>query len=121
MCPEPNLPASAGVENAQQPLQPTTPTADTLEMTRYADEMAASAPAATATALRDTVQPIGNKKSLRILAADQDPTLCSYYQETLPRLGHQGCVARTTPQLLELCHVGRPEMVIASGDLDGFD
>src|SRR4051794_38719669 len=46
-----------------------------------------------------------------------------YFQELLPRLGHQGAVAESGRQLVELCRTFAPDLVITDirmGDMDGI-
>jgi two-component system, response regulator PdtaR len=63
------------------------------------------------------------KRTLSVAAADDERTLREYYQELLPRLGHQVAVAETGRQLVELCRAGRPDLVITDirmPDMEGI-
>ena len=60
---------------------------------------------------------------LRIVAADDERPMREYYQELLPRLGHQAVVAEGGRQLVELCRLLNPDLVITDirmADLDGI-
>jgi AmiR/NasT family two-component response regulator len=55
--------------------------------------------------------------------ADQDPTMCRFYEAFLVAAGHQVCVARTGWQLVELCRLLHPDLLICEvhlPDLDGI-
>jgi response regulator NasT len=61
---------------------------------------------------------------LRIVVADDDPEVRTYFQELLPRLGHQVVVAETGRQLVDQCRTLEPDLVIADikmPDLDGIE
>lgn len=63
-------------------------------------------------------------RPLRIVAADDEPNMREYLKELLPRLGHQVVTAESGCQLVELCRVSAPDLVITDiklGDLDGLD
>ena len=61
------------------------------------------------------------RSSLHVVAADGDPAARCFYQEALPRLGHEVCVARTGPELVEQCRLLRPDLVLAALRLPGMD
>ncbi len=71
--------------------------------------------------------PFGDGRSprlLRIIVADDDPTMRQFYERVLPALGHQACVARSGRQLVEQCRLLRPDLVISEAklpDLDGIE
>ena len=61
---------------------------------------------------------------LRIAAADDERNMREYLQELLPRLGHQVVVAEGGRQLVELCRIAVPDLVITDirlGDSDGLE
>ena len=63
-------------------------------------------------------------RPLRIAAADDDRNMREYLKELLPRLGHQVVVAESGRQLMELCRVSAPDLVITDvklGDIDGLE
>jgi response regulator NasT len=63
-------------------------------------------------------------RSLRILAADSDPSVREFFLVSLPALGHQVCVADSARQVLELCRAVSPDLVIAEAkwsDTCGLD
>ena len=64
-------------------------------------------------------------RSLRIVVADDEPFMQTYYQEILPALGHEVvCVATTGRELVERCKATRPDLVITDikmPDMDGID
>src|SRR4051812_15309023 len=64
------------------------------------------------------------KTSLRILIADDEPAMCEYLQEFLPRLGHEVAgVARTGKELIEKCLALHPDLIITDikmPDIDGL-
>ena len=63
-------------------------------------------------------------RPLRIVAADDEPNMREYLKELLPRLGHQVVTAESGRQLVELCRVSAPDLVVTDiklGDLDGLD
>jgi response regulator NasT len=63
--------------------------------------------------------------SLRIAVADDEPDMRDYFRKSLPRLGHQVvAVARDGRELVELCKIQRPDLVITDikmPDMDGID
>jgi len=62
--------------------------------------------------------------ALRVVAADDEPGVRDYYRELLPRLGHQVVVADGGRQLVELCRVAEPDLVITDikmPDMDGLE
>jgi len=62
-------------------------------------------------------------RPLHILVADDDPAMCRFYEQFLPTIGHQVCVAQTGRQLVEQCRLLRPDLVISEvtlPDLDGI-
>ena len=63
-------------------------------------------------------------RPLRIAAADDERNMREYLKELLPRLGHQVVVAESGRQLVELCRVSAPDLVITDikmGDIDGLE
>src|SRR5439155_13591449 len=67
--------------------------------------------------------PGGQARPLRVVVADADPAVCQLYDQALPALGHQVCVAQSGRQLVELCRAVRPDLVVADfrlPDLDGI-
>jgi AmiR/NasT family two-component response regulator len=65
-----------------------------------------------------SVRPAG---ALHVLAADPDPDAQAYYRDALPRLGHEVCLARTGPELLEAARVLEPDVLVLALDLPGTD
>ena len=63
-------------------------------------------------------------QSLRIVVADDERNMHEYLQEALPRLGHQVVgVAQTGRELVELCRLLTPDLVITDiqmPDMDGL-
>ncbi len=63
--------------------------------------------------------------SLRIAIADDELDMRDYFKKCLPRLGHQVvAVAQNGRELVELCRVHRPDLVITDikmPDMDGID
>jgi response regulator NasT len=63
--------------------------------------------------------------ALRIAVADDERRMREYYQDILPRLGHTVvCAAHTGHELIELCSVYGPDLVITDikmPDMDGID
>jgi len=62
-------------------------------------------------------------RPLRIAVADDDRETRAYFQELLPRLGHQVVVAESGRQLVEQCRLLDPDLVITDirmPDLDGI-
>jgi response regulator NasT len=62
--------------------------------------------------------------TLRIAVADDDPEVRTYFQELLPRLGHQVVVADNGRHLVDQCRVLEPDLVIADiklPDMDGIE
>jgi response regulator NasT len=62
-------------------------------------------------------------RSLRIVFADDEPEVRAYFRELLTRLGHEVVLAQSGRQLVELCRVGRPDLIITDirmPDLDGL-
>jgi response regulator NasT len=55
--------------------------------------------------------------SLRILAADGDPAVCQFYQESLSAWGHQVCAVTTGRLLIEQYFSLRPDLVITEASL----
>src|SRR3954466_10313067 len=62
----------------------------------------------------------GNGRSLRIAVAD-DVTLHSLYEEFLSQRGHQVYTGRTGRQLIELCQVLRPDLILVDPQLPEMD
>ena len=60
-------------------------------------------------------------RSLHIVAADDDPAMCYFYEQTLPRLGHQVRIARDGRQLVQMCRAAGPDLVIADVKMPGLD
>jgi two-component system, response regulator PdtaR len=63
-------------------------------------------------------------RSLRIVAADDQPAMCRFYEDALRKLGHDVCIARTGRQLVELCQATKPDLIITDimmPDLDGIE
>ncbi len=60
-------------------------------------------------------------RALRVLVADDEPNMREYLRELLPRLGHQAVVAENGRQLVELCRLGQPDLVITDIKMDGMD
>jgi two-component system, response regulator PdtaR len=63
-------------------------------------------------------------RPLRIAAADDERSMREYLRDLLPRLGHQVVLAEGGRQLIELCRVSAPDLVITDiklGDMDGLD
>jgi two-component system, response regulator PdtaR len=59
----------------------------------------------------------------RLVVADADPTMGRFYETVLVAAGHQVCIAGSGPQLVELCRLLHPDLVISElslPDLDGF-
>lgn len=61
------------------------------------------------------------EQPLRIIIADRDPGACQFYEKSLSALGHTVCVAPTGPQLIELCSLQRPDLVITETNLPELD
>jgi len=64
------------------------------------------------------------KRPLRIAVADDEKLMLDYYQDLLPRLGHQVIPADSGRKLAEVCRDGRPDLVVTDirlGDADGLD
>lgn len=63
-------------------------------------------------------------RSLRIIAADDEPSIQEYYRQTLPALGHEVvAVVDSSQALIEECRAQRPDLVIADinmPDMDGI-
>ena len=64
-------------------------------------------------------------RRLRIAVADDERDTREFFQETLPRLGHEVvAVAATGRQLADLCHQTHPDLIITDikmPDMDGID
>jgi response regulator NasT len=64
-------------------------------------------------------------RSLRIAVADDEPDVRQFFQELLPRLGHQLVgVAATGRELTEQCRTASPDLVITDirmRDMDGLE
>ena len=78
----------------------------------------------TTAAAPDTSPARAPRRSLRVLVADADPAAREFYQQALPALGHQVCLADSGRQLLDLCKAVSPDVVIADTrlpDTDGFE
>jgi response regulator NasT len=61
--------------------------------------------------------------ALRIIVADDDPNLSRFVQEVLPHLGPQVFEVHTGGQLVEMCRLLRPDLVLTAvrfPDLDGI-
>jgi len=64
------------------------------------------------------------KRPLRIAVADDEQFMLDYYQDLLPRLGHEVLPADGGRKLIDLCRTSRPDLVITDvklGDLDGLE
>jgi two-component system, response regulator PdtaR len=64
------------------------------------------------------------KRPLRVAVADSEQAMLDYYQDLLPRLGHEAVVAEGGRQLIELCRAQKPDLVITDihlPDLDGLE
>jgi two-component system, response regulator PdtaR len=63
-------------------------------------------------------------RALRIAVADDEPEIRQFFQELLPRLGHEVVVmADNGRQLVEQCRTARPDLVITDikmPDMDGL-
>src|SRR4051812_43388773 len=59
--------------------------------------------------------------TFRVVVADADPLAVAFYQEVLPILGHDVCVVRSGPQVIEQCRLLRPDLVIVDVRLDQMD
>jgi two-component system, response regulator PdtaR len=63
--------------------------------------------------------------SLRIVVADDEPDMRDYFRKSLPRMGHQVmAAAKNGLELVELCRVHRPDLVITDikmPEMDGID
>ncbi len=62
-------------------------------------------------------------RGLRVVVADDEQYMRDYFQELLPRLGHQVVAAGGGEQLVALCQAVGPDLVITDirmGDLDGI-
>src|SRR5262249_42024029 len=63
-------------------------------------------------------------RSLRVVVADDERDTREYLQELLTRLGHQVTTAQDGKQLIELCRLGKPDLVVTDikmPDMDGID
>lgn len=64
-------------------------------------------------------------QKLRIIAADDEPEMVDYYQETLTALGHRVvAVAQTGRELADSCRAEKPDLVITDirmPDKDGIE
>jgi CheY-like chemotaxis protein len=64
-------------------------------------------------------------RPLRIAVADDEPVVLDYFRRILPRLGHEVVAAAATGrELVELCRLHKPDLIIADvrmPDLDGDD
>lgn len=62
---------------------------------------------------------------LHIVVADDEPDMRDYFSRILPRLGHKVLAAASTgAELVELCRMHRPDLVITDikmPDMDGID
>ncbi len=64
------------------------------------------------------------KRTLKIVVADDEPNMREYLRELLPRLGHEVVPVADGRQLIEMCHLVAPDLVITDirmGDVDGLD
>jgi len=61
------------------------------------------------------------RRHLRIAAADDEANMQDYLRELLPRLGHEAIVARSGRQLLELCRMSAPDLIITDIKMDDMD
>lgn len=62
-------------------------------------------------------------RSLKIVVAEDDPTMGEFYRQVLPGLGHEVCTAQNGQQLVEQCRLLGPDLVISGirmADLDGI-
>jgi response regulator NasT len=53
-----------------------------------------------------------SNRRLRIAVADDDPTVCRFYQDALGRLGHEVTAVADGRQLVDQCRASRPDLVI---------
>lgn len=59
---------------------------------------------------------------LRIVVADDELDMRDYFRKILPRLGHTVvAVAETGEELIELCRIHRPDLVITDIKMPGLD
>jgi response regulator NasT len=64
------------------------------------------------------------KRQLRVAVADSEQFMLDYYQDLLPRLGHEVIVAESGRPLIELCRAQKPDLVITDvklADMDGLE
>ena len=62
------------------------------------------------------------RRSLRIVVADDEPEMLTYFQETLQELGCRVVATAADGQaLVELCRVERPDLVITDIKMPGLD
>lgn len=59
--------------------------------------------------------------SLHIVLAEDDPRTQSFLHDHLTRAGHQVLLARDEKQLMDLCRVCRPDLLIAGAALEGMN
>jgi AmiR/NasT family two-component response regulator len=62
--------------------------------------------------------------ALRIVAADADLWMRLFYQELLPRMGHEATVVESGHQLVKLCSAVQPDLILTAvhlTELDGLD
>ncbi|HEX5272149.1 MAG TPA: response regulator [Gemmataceae bacterium] len=63
-------------------------------------------------------------RSLKIVVADDEPNMRDYLRELLPRLGHEVVAVSDGAQLVEICRVTKPDLIITDikmGGLDGME
>ncbi len=62
------------------------------------------------------------KRSLRVVVADDEPEMLTYFRETLEEIGHRVvAVARNGQELVERCLEDRPDLVITDIRMPGLD
>jgi AmiR/NasT family two-component response regulator len=70
----------------------------------------------------DTIAPSARPAgALHVLAIDPNPDAEAVYRDDLPRLGHEVCLARTGPELVEAARVLEPDVLVIALDLPGTD
>jgi two-component system, response regulator PdtaR len=74
--------------------------------------------------LVESDSPSGNKRGAlgrRIVVADEDPAMARFFEAFLVAAGHQVCIARTGWQLVELCRLLQPDLLICEVNLPDLD